>query len=138
MKKPTYEELEQRIKELQEVVPESKQSGVLSLSRKNYEVADEIDILKCLDVVSQAMNTFKDVNDIIDDVIGAVFLIFGCDRIWLFYPCDPDAQTFQVLVEKNNPEYPGFYYRSRIADYSGGFRNHKKSSQIRLSCRVRS
>ena len=37
----------------------------------------------------------------------AVFLIFDCDRGWLFYPCDPDAPSFRVPVEISRPEYPG-------------------------------
>jgi PAS domain S-box-containing protein len=55
------------------------------------------------------MNKAKDVDHIIDDVLDAVFTIFGCDRIWLFHPCDPDTATIKVLAEKNKPEYPGAF-----------------------------
>ncbi len=68
---------------------------------------DKTTFLKSLGIVSQAMNKSKDVGHIIDDVLDAVFTIFGCDRIWLAYPCDPDTATFKVLAEKNKPEYPG-------------------------------
>jgi PAS domain S-box-containing protein len=67
------------------------------------------DILECLDIVSQAMKKSTDVENIIDEIIDAVFSMFGCDRIWLFYPCDPDAGTFRVLAEKNKPEFPGAF-----------------------------
>ncbi len=70
---------------------------------------DKTTFLKSLGIVSQAMNKAKDVGHIIDDVLDAVFTIFGCDRIWLSYPCDPDTATFKVLAEKNKPEYPGAF-----------------------------
>ena len=69
----------------------------------------ETNILRSLDIVSQAMNSARDVEHIIDDVLDAVFRIFGCDRIWLFHPCDPNTATIKVLAEKNRPEYPGAF-----------------------------
>jgi signal transduction histidine kinase/CheY-like chemotaxis protein len=69
----------------------------------------ETNILQSLEIVSRAMNKAKDVEHIIDDVLDAVFTIFGCDRIWLFHPCDPNTATIKVLAEKNKPEYPGAF-----------------------------
>ncbi len=108
MKKPTNEDLEQRIKELNSNVVENEQSNT-SLS-KNIINISEIDFLACLDVVGQAMNESKDVDHIIENAISAVFSFFECDRVWVFYPCDPDFPTFRVLSEKNNPEYPGAFH----------------------------
>jgi signal transduction histidine kinase/ActR/RegA family two-component response regulator len=69
----------------------------------------ETNILRSLEIVSQAMNSAKDVEHIIDDVLDAVLTMFGCDRIWLFHPCDPNTDSFKVLAEKNKPEYPGAF-----------------------------
>jgi PAS domain S-box-containing protein len=69
----------------------------------------EIDFLNSLDLVSQAINKAKDFDHVIEGVLDTVSSIFGCDRIWLFYPCDPDAPTFKVLAERNRPEYPGAF-----------------------------
>jgi PAS domain S-box-containing protein len=69
----------------------------------------EIDFLNSLDLVSQAMNNARDIDHVIEDVLDTVSSIFGCDRIWLFYPCDPDAPTFRVLAERNRSEYPGAF-----------------------------
>lgn len=69
----------------------------------------EIDFLKSLDLVSQAMNKAKDVDHIIEDVLEMVFSLFACDRTWLFHPCDPNTATIRVLAEKNKPEYPGAF-----------------------------
>ncbi len=70
---------------------------------------NEINILKNLERVSLALMSPKKVDSVIEDVLEIVFSIFKCDRIWLFYPCDPVAQTFHVLAEKNKPKYPGAF-----------------------------
>lgn len=85
----------------------SEQTSTFSSPGKDDGAGCEKQLLEYLDVVSQAMHKSQDVDRIIDDVIGAVFTIFGCDRIWLFHPCDPTAETFRVLAEKTKPEYPG-------------------------------
>ncbi len=74
-----------------------------------HKEVKELEYLEFLDIVNQAMKKSTAVDDIIDEVINAVYSIFDCDRIWLFYPCDPDAKTFKVLAEKNKPEYPGAF-----------------------------
>ena len=107
--KPSHVDLHKRIDDLEEKYTERTTSPALSIPGKHFKIADDMDLLECLDVVSQAMNTSLDVNSIIGDVINAVFLIFNCDRIWLFYPCDPDAPSFKVLSEKNKMEYPGAF-----------------------------
>jgi PAS domain S-box-containing protein len=41
------------------------------------------------------------------DVLDVVLTIFDCDRAWLVYPCDPEAATWQVPMERTRPKYPG-------------------------------
>jgi len=55
------------------------------------------------------MSQAKDINHIVNDVLEVGLSLFKCDRIWIFYPCDPDASSFSVLAEKNRPEYPGAF-----------------------------
>jgi len=66
-------------------------------------------LLANLELVSQAMNKTRDVDHVIENVLDVVFSIFGCDRAWLFHPCDPGTATIRVLAEKNKPEYPGAF-----------------------------
>jgi len=110
MQKPTYDELEQRVKELETIVLRNECSKAQNLPPKGpREKVWATAFLKDLDKVSQAMNSAKDVEHIIDDILYAVFTIFGCDRIWLFHPCDPNTATIRVLAEKNKPQYPGAF-----------------------------
>lgn len=96
MQKPTYEELEKQVKKLEEIAAKSK-------------TLNEIHFLESLEIVNKAISKDTEVNQVIDDVIGSVFSIFECDRIWLFHPCDPNAPTIQVLAEKNKQEYSGAF-----------------------------
>jgi len=42
-----------------------------------------------------------------NDTLETALQIFDCDRSWLFYPCDPYAESFRVPMEITRPEYPG-------------------------------
>jgi len=60
------------------------------------------DFLQSLQLISRTMSQAKDVYDIVDDVLEVGLSLFKCDRIWLFYPCDPNTASFCVLAEKNS------------------------------------
>ncbi|NJD22762.1 MAG: PAS domain S-box protein [Melioribacter sp.] len=63
--------------------------------------------MESLDMVTRTIQGTNDLNQMMNDVLETVFSIFDCDRIWLFYPCDPDASSFRVPMEITKPEYPG-------------------------------
>ena len=54
-------------------------------------------------VITQSMNLENMMNNVLDSVLS----IFDCDRAWLLYPCDPEASTWRIPMEKTKPEYPG-------------------------------
>jgi PAS domain S-box-containing protein len=60
-----------------------------------------------MDRVNRAIQGTSDLQRMMSDVLEAVLSIFGCDRVWLFYPCDPEAASFRVPMEITRPEYPG-------------------------------
>ncbi len=62
---------------------------------------------ECLNKVNNSMKGSTNINTMMGDVLETVLEIFDCDRIWLFYPCDPDSPTFRVPMEITKPEYPG-------------------------------
>jgi PAS domain S-box-containing protein len=66
-----------------------------------------IHFLESLEQIDQAIKQEMDVEQMLWHIIRTVFSIFGCDRAWLFYPCDPDTPFFRVPVEVTRPEYPG-------------------------------
>ncbi len=62
---------------------------------------------KSMDKINRAIQGTPDLEQMMSDVLSAVFSIFDCDRVWLFYPCDPDAPAFRVPMEITRPKYPG-------------------------------
>jgi PAS domain S-box-containing protein len=60
-----------------------------------------------MDQVNRALQGTDDLNQMMNDTLETVLSIFDCDRVWLFYPCDPDAPLFRVPMEITKPEYPG-------------------------------
>lgn len=63
--------------------------------------------LASLDRINRAMQGTNDLEKMVTDVLDAVLGIFGCDRAWLCHPCDPDAPTWRLLVQRSRPEYSG-------------------------------
>ncbi len=63
--------------------------------------------LESLDRINRVIQQEDDPEQMLWGVVHAVFEIFGCDRAWLLYPCDPEAPECRVPVEATRPEYPG-------------------------------
>jgi signal transduction histidine kinase len=45
----------------------------------------------------------------LDDLLGELLDLLGCDRAWLLEPCDPDAASWRVPMERSRPEWPGAF-----------------------------
>ena len=54
-------------------------------------------------VIQQA----NDIEQMMPNILQAILEIFETDRAWLLYPCDPDAESWNVPIERTRPEYPG-------------------------------
>jgi PAS domain S-box-containing protein len=62
-----------------------------------------------VDRINRAIQGTHDLTRMMSDVLEAVLAIFGCDRAWLVYPCDPTAPAWRVSMECTRPEYPGAF-----------------------------
>ncbi|TAN41983.1 MAG: PAS domain S-box protein [Nitrospirae bacterium] len=60
-----------------------------------------------MDRVNRAIQGANDIEQMLGDVLDLMLSIFACDRAWLIYPCDPDAATWRVRMERTRTEYPG-------------------------------
>ena len=93
--KPTYEELEQRIKELNREISTHKRTELERLSHLGF--------LEIMDKIDQVIRGSDDIGKIMRDVLETVLTIFQCDRVWLMYPCDPEADSWRVPMECTRP-----------------------------------
>ncbi len=70
--------------------------------------------LENLDRIDETILGSTDLDEMMEQVLDTVLAIFECDRAWLLYPCDPDAPTWSVPMERNRPEYPGAFARDEM------------------------
>src|SRR5580658_3117559 len=65
---------------------------------------DRLWFLEGMDRVNRAI---QDTNDLqqATRVLDAVSSIFGCDRAWLVYPCDPDSKTLRTVADWARPAF---------------------------------
>ncbi len=58
-----------------------------------------------LDQVNRAIQGTNDMEQVLSDVSDILLSIFDCDRVWIVYPCDPNAATWQLSMERTRSEY---------------------------------
>ncbi|OGR22651.1 MAG: hypothetical protein A2277_12605 [Desulfobacterales bacterium RIFOXYA12_FULL_46_15] len=71
------------------------------------ERTDHLRFFQSMDQFNRAILGTNDLEQMMDDALNTVFLIFDCDRASLVYPCDPMTDSWQVPMEHTRPEYPG-------------------------------
>jgi len=81
--------------------------NITELKRAEQERISNLRFFESMDQVNRAMQGANDLEQMMSDVLDSLLSIFNCDRAWLVYPCDPDAETWRVPMERTRPEYPG-------------------------------
>lgn len=66
-----------------------------------------IHFLECIDQINRVIHQSDDAEQMLWKALEKAFTMFGCDRIWLLTPCDPDASTYRIPVEITRTGYPG-------------------------------
>jgi PAS domain S-box-containing protein len=77
--------------------------------RKQVEVeyAANLRYFENMDRVNQAMLGTGDAERMMNDILDVVLSVFNCDRAFLMHPCDPDAPSLRIEVERSKPECAG-------------------------------
>jgi len=60
-----------------------------------------------MDRVNRAIQTADDLEALMRDLLDVVLAIFDCGRAFLVYPCDPEAPTWRIPMERCKTGYPG-------------------------------
>lgn len=91
----------------------SKLCGIMTdiTERKQAEEAQQahLHFLESMDKINRVIQRTNDFTQMLQDVLDVTLAIFGCDRAGLLYPCEPDAATWSVPMERTQPEYPGAF-----------------------------
>src|SRR5258705_7208538 len=83
----------------------------IAIERKRAEEERQAHLwfLESMDQVNRAIQGTNDLEQMMSDVLDAVLSILNCDRAWLVYPCDPEAVSNGVKMQRTRPEFPGLY-----------------------------
>ncbi len=75
--------------------------------RAEEERLAHLRFFESMDRVNRAIQGTNDLERMMVDVLDVVLSVFQCDRAYLMYPCDPEAESWEILMERTTPEYPG-------------------------------
>src|SRR5262245_4070995 len=83
----------------------------IGIERKQAEEERQAHLwfLESMDQVNRAIQGTNDLEQMMSDVLDALLSIFNCDRAWLVYPCDPEALSHGVKMQRTRPEFPGLF-----------------------------
>ena len=82
---------------------------VTERKRAEQEHRAQLWFLESMDAIDRAIQGTSDLEQTMSDVLDVVLVTFGCDRAWLIYPCDPEADSSRVRMERTRPEYTGAF-----------------------------
>jgi len=75
--------------------------------RAEEERQAQVWFLESMDRINRAMQGTNDLEQMTGDVVEAMLSIFDSERAFLYYPCDPNAPSFEVVMDRTRGEYPG-------------------------------
>ena len=87
----------------------SSAADITEHKRAEEERREHLWFLESMDRINRAMQRTNGVEGMTGGVLEETLAIFGSDRAWLVYPCDPDAAASRVVMEHTRPEYPGAF-----------------------------
>ena len=73
--------------------------------------------LRHLDVmerISRISLGSKSIEEMLGRVLDEILAVFDADRAWFLHPCDPDAPSWSVPLERTRPEWPGAFARGTV------------------------
>jgi len=84
-------------------------TDIEDLKRAEEERRAHLWFLESMNRVNRAMQGTNNLGEMMSDVLDAVLDVFACDRAWLVYPCDPEAECWRAVMEQTRSEYPGAF-----------------------------
>ncbi len=68
---------------------------------------EHIRFLQKLDQIDRTIINNNNLDQMMNNVLDLILIIFNCERAWFVYSCDPYAPNWRVIMERTQPEYPG-------------------------------
>src|SRR5574340_888357 len=81
----------------------------MALEQIPFDIELRLRQLEVLDRITQISLASNSLQDLLRGSLDLTLEVFNADRAWFLYPCDPDAPTWGVPMERRRPEWPGLY-----------------------------
>jgi PAS domain S-box len=94
--------------------PAGNVSSVMTISRDitirkqaEQERMSNLHFFESMDSINRIILSSVNLEQMMRDILDQVLSIFNCDRAFLMYPCNPEADKWSIPMERYRPEYPG-------------------------------
>jgi PAS domain S-box-containing protein len=80
---------------------------ITNQKQEETQLGTYLNYLESIEQINQIIGKAKDIQQLMKSFVDCMLTIFGCDRAWLLYPCNPNAKYWRVPIESTHPRYPG-------------------------------
>jgi PAS domain S-box-containing protein len=80
-------------------------TDITERKRAEEERRAQLWFLEGVDRINRAMQGAGDLEPMMREVLDAALSIFGADRAWMVYPCDPESPTWRMVMEGARPAF---------------------------------
>jgi PAS domain S-box-containing protein len=60
----------------------------------------------CYDRINKIIINSEDMEKMLNDILDSMLDIFNCDRAWILFPCDPEAESYSLPFMRYRPDWP--------------------------------
>jgi len=71
------------------------------------DLLQRLRVLDILDQITKINLSKESMEDSLNGILDLVLKVFNADRAWFLYPCNPDAPSWKIPLERTRPEWPG-------------------------------
>jgi len=88
---------------------EELEGRIRELVAANAAATADLRFLDAMERVGRVLRRSSDLDSMLEASLDELLDIFGCDRAWLLYPCDPAAGSWGVPMERTRAAWPGVF-----------------------------
>jgi len=100
-----------RIKQAEDRLREESHALEGMVAERTAELSRRVRHLDAIERITRISLAGGEMEEILGSVLEEMLTLFGADRAWFLTPCDPDAPSWSVPIERTRAEWPGAFVR---------------------------
>ena len=85
-----------------------------AVAERTAHLSRRVRLLDVMDRIARITPANTEIDAAMGGVLDEVLEVFGADRAWFVYPCDPDSPTWSVPLERTRPDWPGAHAKDAV------------------------